>query len=162
VLGLRNPWRFSFDRQTGDLYLGDVGQGSWEEVDFQPAASSGGENYGWNILEGESCYASSNCDKSGFTLPVYVYDTQAGGNCAVTGGFVYRGQTYPSMQGIYFFGDYCSGTISGLQQEAGIWTAQELAGTDFRITSFGEDQSGELYVLDSDGGVYQITAGGTE
>jgi glucose/arabinose dehydrogenase len=159
ALGLRNPWRFSFDRQTGDLYVGDVGQGSWEEVDFQPASSTGGENYGWDILEGETCYGGTNCDKSGFTMPVYVYSTQAQDNCAVTGGFVYRGQAYPSMQRIYFFGDYCSGVVLGMQQESGAWTVQALEDTNYLISSFGEDQSGELYVVDRNGGVYRITAG---
>jgi glucose/arabinose dehydrogenase len=157
ALGLRNPWRFSFDRQTGDLYLGDVGQGSWEEVDFQAAASSGGENYGWDILEGVTCFGSSSCDNSGFTPPVHVYSTRSQGSCAVTGGFVYRGQAYPGMQGIYFFGDYCNGKVWGMQPEAGDWAIQELDDTDTLISSFGEDQSGELYLMDRGGSVYRIT-----
>ena len=97
--GLRNPWRFSFDRSTGDLYIGDVGQNNYEEVDFQPAASSGGQNYGWNIMEGLHCYNATTCNMSGLTLPVLEYDHSAS-NCAITGGFVYRGTQFARMQGI--------------------------------------------------------------
>ena len=107
ALGLRNPWRFSFDRQTGDLYLGDVGQNTSEEVDYQSSSSPGGENYGWNIMEGSNCYQGNSCDQTGLTLPVFTYPTDILG-CAVTGGYVYRGITSPASQGIYFFGDYCS------------------------------------------------------
>jgi glucose/arabinose dehydrogenase len=159
ALGLRNPWRFSFDRQTGDLYLGDVGQGSWEEVNFQPASSQGGENYGWNIMEGQVCYNSPSCNTSGLTLPVSVYPTHSSGSCSVTGGFVYRGSDYPGMQGIYFFADFCNGKIWGLQREGDAWVRQELADTDYMITGFGEDQGGELYLVDRGGGVYQVVEG---
>lgn len=155
AFGLRNPWRFSFDRASGDLYIGDVGQGSWEEVNFQPAASSGGENYGWNIMEGFACFQAASCNQTGLTLPVHVYPTRTAG-CAITGGFVYRGQAYPNLQGIYFYGDYCSGTIWGLQRDGNDWQNQELARTPYSISSFGEDQAGELYLTDRLGGVYQI------
>jgi hypothetical protein len=130
-------WRFSFDRQVGDLYLGDVGQNAWEEIDFQPGDSSGGENYGWNILEGLVCYLTSNCDDSGMTAPVQVY-SHGSGNCSVTGGFVYRGSSEPGLQGIYFYADYCSGKIWGLVNENDIWSSKDLLNTDFNISAFGE------------------------
>jgi glucose/arabinose dehydrogenase len=155
AFGLRNPWRFSFDRASGDLYIGDVGQSSWEEVNIQPAASAGGENYGWNIMEGFECYGATACDQSGLTLPVHAYPTRAGG-CAITGGHVYRGQAYPNLQGIYFYGDYCSGTIWGLKRDGNNWQNQELASTPYNISSFGEDQAGELYLTDRGGSVYQL------
>jgi glucose/arabinose dehydrogenase len=156
ALGLRNPWRFSFDRLTGDLYIGDVGQNDYEEIDFQPASSAGGENYGWNIMEGMRCYSSATCDQTGLTLPVVAYDHSVG--CSVTGGIVYRGRGNPSMEGIYFYGDYCSGRIWGLFREGGAWRESLLADTDVTITSFGEDEAGNLYVADFWGGViYQVT-----
>jgi glucose/arabinose dehydrogenase len=156
AVGLRNPWRFSFDRLNGNLFIGDVGQNAWEEVDFQPASSQGGENYGWNILEGFECYGGGNCDKTGLTLPIFVYQTDVAG-CAVTGGFVYGGQTYPGMQGIYFFGDYCSGRIWGLQPDGNSWLAHEFLDTLYTFSSFGEDEAGELYLIDRGGGaIYQI------
>ena len=154
--GLRNPWRFSFDRQTGDLFIGDVGQNTTEEVNFQPASSAGGENYGWNIMEGLQCYQGGSCDQSGLTLPVFTYPTSILG-CSVTGGFVYRGLDYPAMQGIYFAGDYCSGRIWALQQSGSSWENAELLDTDYWISSFGEDEAGELYLADrSNGRIYQV------
>ncbi len=156
ALGLRNPWRFSFDRLTGDLFIGDVGQNTWEEVDYQPAASPGGENYGWNIMEGMQCYNSSTCDSSGLTMPVFTYRTNIDGN-AVTGGYVYRGSSYPGLQGTYFVGDYSSGKIWGLQNIGGLWQNQLLLDTSNNISSFGEDEAGELYFVDiSTGDVFQI------
>lgn len=156
ALGLRNPWRFSFDRDTGDLYIGDVGQGSWEEIDYQPAASAGGENYGWNEMEGSQCYLP-NCDTTGMTLPVYEYPTHVNGSCAVTGGRVYRGIDYVGLQGIYFFADYCNGIITGLQLEGPTWNDQNLLDSHLSISSFGEDEAGELYFTDiSNGEIYQI------
>jgi hypothetical protein len=108
-------------------------------------------------MEGPECYASSSCNKSGLTLPVHSYATHVNGTCSVTGGFVYRGAAYPGLQGTYFFGDYCSGTIWGLNREGENWQADELIATDFRISSFGEDQAGELYVADISGGaIYAI------
>ncbi len=154
--GLRNPWRFSFDRSTGDLYLGDVGQNAWEEVDYQPAASPGGENYGWNIMEGMQCYNSSTCDSNNLVKPVFTYQTNVEG-CSISGGYVYRGTKYPGLQGIYFFGDYCSGRIWGLQVAGSSWLNQELLNSPYRISSFGEDEDGELYLVDrSAGSIYQV------
>jgi glucose/arabinose dehydrogenase len=158
ALGLRNPWRYSFDRLTGDLYIADVGQDTYEEVDFQPAASAGGENYGWRIMEGLHCYnPSAGCDRSGLTLPIAEYSHGEG--CSVTGGYVYRGANYPALQGQYFFADYCSGTIWSLQRDAaGQWTRTERLAANLPISSFGEDVHGELYVIDLGGAVYQLVA----
>jgi glucose/arabinose dehydrogenase len=156
ALGLRNPWRFSFDRLSGDLYIGDVGQGTWEEVDFQPAASTGGENYGWNIMEGEDCYNSSTCNNSGLVLPVFSYGTHVEG-CSVTGGYIYRGSNFSGLQGIYILGDYCSGRIWGLQKTGNVWTNQMLLDSSYSISSFGEDEAGEIYLADRDSGnIYHI------
>ena len=145
ALGLRNPWRFSFDSLNKDLYIGDVGQNLWEEVDYQPANSTGGENYGWNIMEGKHCYGSSSCDMTGLVLPFYEYSHANA--CSVTGGYVYRGQDYPGMQGIYFFGDWCSGRIWGAQNIANIWQVEELNPIGPHLSSFGEDESGEIYLV---------------
>jgi len=154
ALGLRNPWRFSFDRQTHDLYIGDVGQDTWEEVDFQPASSTGGENYGWDNMEGEACYEPmTNCNQNGMTLPVNVYPHDP--ECSVTGGYVYRGNDYLSLRGIYFFADYCSGRIWGLQRDN--WADRhDFLDTSHNISSFGEDQSGELYLTTQGGNIYLI------
>ena len=159
ALGLRNPWRFSFDRQTGDLYLGDVGQNQWEEVDFQPANSAGGENYGWNILEGLHCFdpAVGCIMPLRYSPPVAEYDHSS--DCSITGGYVYRGPGNPAMQGIYFYGDICSGKIRGLQRLNGTWFSNLLKTAPFGISTFGEDQAGNLYVADySLGVIYQITS----
>jgi hypothetical protein len=150
--GLRNPFRFSFDRLTGELYSGDVGQNLFEEVNVQPAASGGGRNYGWRIMEGFSCFNTANfnlplttCNTSGLTLPVFSY-SHAGGNCAVIGGFVYRGAVARSMQGLYFYGDECTGLLWGLRNQGTVWQNALLFDTPFIITSFGEDQAGQIYV----------------
>jgi glucose/arabinose dehydrogenase len=161
ALGLRNPWRFSFDRKTGDLYIGDVGQDLWEEVDFQGASDPGGENYGWRLMEGNHCYnPPSGCQIPGLTFPVVEYD-HSGGNCSVTGGFVYRGRSYAGLWGIYFYADFCSGRIWGLRPTASGWETTELLKTISQITTFGEDEAGEVYMADSLGNVWQIadTAG---
>ncbi|MCO6449189.1 MAG: PQQ-dependent sugar dehydrogenase [Caldilineales bacterium] len=154
--GLRNPWRFSFDRATGDLYIGDVGQGSWEEVDFQSAASRGGEDYGWNTMEGAHCYQpAQNCETSGSVPPIFDYDHSQG--CSITGGYVYRGADFPALAGTYLFGDYCSGRIWGLRQDAsGNWQSALLLASGINISSFGEDEAGELYVLDLQGQIYRV------
>jgi glucose/arabinose dehydrogenase len=158
ALGLRNPWRFSFDRGTGDLYIGDVGQGSFEEVDFQPASSAGGENYGWNVLEGNSCFGGTTCNPSNFVPPVAVYDHSAG-KCSITGGAVYRGGAYPRMRGIYFYGDFCTGEIFGLTRDGTSWENTLLLDAPFPISSFGEDEAGNLFVTDYNGGaVREIVA----
>ena len=151
--GLRNPWRFSFDRKTNVLYIADVGQGAWEEVDVQPAESTGGENYGWRLTEGNHCFApSTGCPTAGITSPVAEY-SHAGGNCSVTGGFVYRGRDFDGLTGIYFYGDYCSGRIWGLRRTDTGWDDIELLKPGFAISTFGEDEAGEIYVADYTGGV---------
>lgn len=156
ALGLRNPWRFSFDRATGDLYIADVGQDTYEEVDYQPAASAGGENYGWRIMEGRQCYAPpAGCDQTGLVLPVVEY-SHAEGGCAVTGGYVYRGEKYPALTGQYFLGDYCTGKIWSTQRGPTGWSLTQRLLTEAHISSFGEDVRGELYVIDHGGKIYQI------
>lgn len=153
AIGVRNPWRFSFDRQTGDLFIADVGQQLWEEINYQPADSQGGENYGWNIMEGTHCYQQEQCDSSGLVQPIGEYYHEAG-HCSVTGGYVYRGQATPELSGNYIFGDYCSGTIWRLyHMDDGSWSQAQIGDTDLFISSFGEDISGEIYVLDIIGGV---------
>jgi len=158
AIGLRNPWRFSFDRATGDLYIADVGQGQYEEVNFQPAGETAVRNYGWNIMEGLHCF-QPGCNPAGLTLPVAEYSHNAG-DCSVTGGFVYRGTRYPSLQGIYFYGDYCSGRIRTLTRANGAWQSAVALQTNLLISTFGEDDSGELYVADhGSGDIYQIAGG---
>jgi glucose/arabinose dehydrogenase len=148
ALGLRNPWRFSFDRQTGDLYIGDVGQGAREEVDVQPASSRGGENYGWNILEGTLCYTpSSGCTPPArYVPPVAEYDHTQG--CAIAGGTVYRGTVYPSLAGLYLYADFCSGLLWGMRSEAGVWSSALLATVGSQVSAFGEDDAGGVYLAD--------------
>ncbi len=157
ALGLRNPWRFSFDRATGDLYIADVGQNAYEEINWQPASSPGGENYGWNIMEASHCYPPGTiCDPNGLTLPVFEYN-HTDGDRSITGGFVYRGQRYPALQGIYFYADYVSGRIWGLRRIDDGWHNQLLYDAPFQISTFGEDESGELYLADySNGRIYQL------
>jgi glucose/arabinose dehydrogenase len=155
--GLRNPWRFSFDRATDDLYIGDVGQNRYEELHYQPAGSAGGENYGWDIIEGESCFPEGErCDKSGLELPILVY-SHSGSDCSITGGYVYRGSAFPALRGIYFFADYCSGKLWGAIQTPSGWQSALLRNTGMSISSFGEDDRGELYLSDLWGGkIYRV------
>lgn len=160
ALGLRNPWRFSFDRLTGDLWIADVGQANLEELNIQTAGSAGGENYGWRLMEGDSCFnPASGCNDGSLTLPVLQYDHSLG--CSISGGYRYRGQDHPGLAGIYFYGDFCTGRIWGATQDAaGSWAAEELLDTDFRISAFGEDEEGEMYVayLSSNAGaVFRIS-----
>jgi len=156
--GLRNPWRFSFDRATGDLYIGDVGQNAYEEVDFQPAGAAGGLNYGWSIREARHCFQSDTCESNGMVEPIAEYPHAQG--CSITGGYVYRGAAFPSLAGLYIFGDYCSGTIWSLQRNAaGAWEQHKLLDSGLSISSFGEDAAGELYVIDLGGTLYRVTAG---
>ena len=162
--GFRNPWRFSFDRQTHDLYIGDVGQDEWEEIDFIAAGTKGGLNFGWNIMEGSHCYRpSTNCDQTGLVLPITEFKHPAG--CSIIGGYVYRGTQFPAIGGVYFFTDYCSGTVWALTRDAsGAWTQTVViaspasyAGSGY--SSFGEDLAGELYITDlSNGVVYHLIA----
>ena len=157
ALGLRNPWRFSFDRKTGDLYIADVGQNEYEEIHFQPASSNGGENYGWNIMEGGHCYRARTCSTDGLVLPIAEYDHSEG--CSITGGMVYRGRAYPSLRGMYLYGDYCSGRIWGLRRSGAAWEKALLIDTSIDISTFGEDEAGNVYVADhGEGRVYSIEA----
>ncbi len=157
ALGLRNPWRFSFDRLTGDLYISDVGEDRYEEVNFQPASSTGGEHYGWNVMEGKHC-VEEPCNRFQYFWPVAEYPhTNDPYRCSVIGGFVYRGLMYPNMQGIYFFADYCSGEIWGLRYDGNNWLMQELLHAHYEFTSFGEDEAGEVYLVDHhEGNVFQL------
>ena len=157
--GLRNPWRFSFDRETGDLWIADVGQNEYEEVNFEPAASNGGVNYGWRCYEGNHEYNTSGCQNKGeYTFPIHEYSHSETGGCSVTGGFVYRGDQYPNLQGHYVFSDYCSDNIWTLYNDNGDWkqTDQgEFPGNNF--VTFGEAADGELYVAGiSSGKIFHI------
>ncbi|MDQ3222545.1 MAG: PQQ-dependent sugar dehydrogenase [Gemmatimonadota bacterium] len=157
--GLRNPWRLTFDRATGDLYIADVGQSAWEEVHVSPATAGAGKgaNYGWNIMEGPDCYAASSCDRTSLDLPVLAYDHGQG--CSITGGYVYRGAAIPQLQGHYFYADICQGWVRSFRYAGGQavdqadWPTLRPGAT---IPSFGEDAAGELYVIASDGGIFKI------
>ncbi len=152
--GLRNPWRYSFDRQTGDLFIADVGQNAWEEVNFQPAASPGGENYGWRITEGSHCYNPNPCDTTGLTLPIAEYGRSDGRS--VTGGFVYRGAAHPALQGVYLYADYLTGRIWGLRFDGSAWENRLLLESGRNISSFGQDAAGEVYVVDHSGEIMRV------
>ncbi len=169
AVGLRNPWRFSFDRETGDVYLGDVGEVTREEINFEPAGSPGGVNYGWSIEEGSTCHAHAcgaaypACGDSGYTRPLYEYDQSFG--CSVTGGYVYRGCAIPDLRGTYFYGDYCSGRIWSFEAVGGAVTGFQERTTELkpsglninRPVSFGEDGDGELLVIDYlDGELFRV------
>lgn len=163
ALGLRNPWRFSFDRATSDLYIADVGQSEVEEINVQPASSPGGENYGWRCKEGTRDYdMSGNCPQLTLTPPVFEYE-HADNNKSITGGFVYRGTVHQALQGVYLYSDFGSGRIWGLRNNNGVWENTLLIDTDFIVTSFGEAEDGTLYVtsfVESDNpvsAVYRIT-----
>jgi glucose/arabinose dehydrogenase len=157
--GLRNPWRFSFDRGNGDLYIADVGESEWEEVDYASATQGWGRgvNYGWSEMEGTHCFRRQNCDQTGFALPVVEYGR--GDGCSITGGYVYRGAAIPFLQGHYFYADYCAGWVRSLRMENGVvveqteWPELEPGGL---VTSFGEDAAGELYIVTQQGGVFEI------
>lgn len=157
--GLRNPWRFSFDRQTGDMFVGDVGQGLWEEIDFQ-TSGSGGSNYGWRLMEGLHCFnPSTGCNPGSLTLPLLEYSHTLG--CSVTGGFRYRGTLLSGHVGTYFFADFCTGRIWGATSNAGgAWSATELVDTDLLIATFGEDPAGEIYLSNwaTSGGLYRLVS----
>ena len=152
--GLRNPWRFSFDRLTGDLYIGDVGLNRWEEVNFQPADSAGGANYGWNIKEGHEDFAGGTL--MNYVPPIFTYGHEHG--CSVIGGYVYRGAAIPKLQSVYLFGDFCSGRIWATWIRSGDMKRSviELTKLDIAISSFGEDEAGEVYVIDYGGTVYRL------
>jgi glucose/arabinose dehydrogenase len=167
ALGLRNPWRYSFDRKTGDLWIGDVGQSHFEEVDVLTPAMRAAEtptNFGWNRTEGLHCYpAAAACDRARYTDPVIEYDH--GDGCAITGGFVYRGRALPALDGLYFYADYCSAMIRSLRWHSpgkpvtDVWDWREALDPEGRLaslSSFGEDAAGELYLLSLDGSVYRF------
>jgi glucose/arabinose dehydrogenase len=155
--GLRNPWKYAFDRETGDLWIADVGQGAFEEVNVQPAASEGGENYGWNTMEGSSCYSEEStvdtCDESGLTLPVAEYGRDEGNS--ITGGYVYRGAALPSLNGHYIFGDFGSGTVWSVSPTEN-HARTVLLESGLQVVAFGEDEAGELYLADFSGTLYRF------
>jgi glucose/arabinose dehydrogenase len=168
-IGVRNPWRFSFDRLTGDIYIADVGQGSREEIDFEPAGSAGNINYGWDCREGFICSPGNNggdgcsCTQGGLTDPILDISHSDSGTCSITGGYVYRGCAIPSEHGNYFFADYCGGYIRSFHYEPGnaipvAWQARtsQLSGIMGQVVSFGEDLAGELYICTSGGNIYKI------
>jgi len=157
ALGLRNPWRFSFDRLTGDLWIADVGQDKWEEIDFHSSSGTGGENYGWSCFEGDQPYKTGDCKSTAeFTFPVYTY--QHGPECSVTGGYVYRGLTSSPYYGYYFFADFCTDQIWTLHYESGKWIRKDFAslpGNSF--STFGEDYRGGIYVAGlASGNIYRL------
>lgn len=163
--GLRNLWRFSFDRSTGDLWMADVGQDAWEEIDFAPASSTGGENYGWRCMEGANCTGLSGCtcDLSGATLRLPIQQYQhTGGNCSITGGYVYRGSAISGLAGTYFYSDYCTGRTWSLKWNGtSVTDFQERTsqlGTFGNPTSYGQDANGELYVCGDNGRVRKIVS----
>ncbi len=152
--GLRNPWRYSFDRLTGDLWIGDVGQSAWEEVDVQPSGSSGGENYGWNRMEGSHPYGGAD-PPARAVRPVYEYSHDQG--CVVTGGYVYRGESIPDLYGAYVFADFCAGELEALRLKDGrVIDHRVLGPVVSSLSSFGEDAQGELYAMSLSGGLYRL------
>jgi len=161
AFGVRNPWRFSFDRLTGDMWIGDVGQDAWEEIDFQPASSTGGENYGWRCYEGLAPYNTSGCGpQNQYIPPIHVYANTSSVGCSVTGGFVYRGSEFPDLYGYYVYADYCSGRIWTLRPntQGGGWTNEfMMQGPSSQFSSFGEDQFGEIYLAGlGNGNIYRV------
>ena len=162
--GLRNPWRFSFDRATADMFIGDVGQACFEELSFQPANSTGGENYGWRVMEATHCFdfgnfgncAFTGCSTTGLTLPVLEYPSSQG-NCSEIAGYRYRGAAIPALVGAFLDADFCTGQIRRAVESGGVWTSSPLLAASFAISTFGEDEGGELYVTDYNAGaVYRI------
>ncbi len=155
--GLRNPWRFSFDRETADLYIADVGQNTVEEINFQPADARAGLNYGWSVMEGTRCFDDRNCAaRTDLVRPVYEYGR--GDGVSVSGGYVYRGKRFPFLTGVYLFGDYGSGQVWGLRRNGGRWEGQKLIDTGLPIVAFGEDEDGEMYMVVHNGRVLRLGA----
>jgi glucose/arabinose dehydrogenase len=163
--GFRNPWRFSFDRQTGDLYISENGEHAWEEINYQPADDTGGQNYGWSVAEGNHCYPNDPCDMTGLTPPIHeVPHDEADPDCSgsIIGGYVYRGSALPQLQGHYFYANFCTQTVNSFVVSGGMATDHQDWTSDLgvaRPVSFGEDADGELYLVSfSDGAVYKIDA----
>ena len=177
--GFRNVWRFSFDKETGDMYLGDVGQNNWEEIDWQPSNSKGGYNYGWNILEGNHCYPEDlKCDINIFDNPIFEYPNNAKYvktlfgikqpnmvGCSITGGYVYRGKAVKELYGRYLFGDYCTGKVWSILIKKGEvldiinhtdTILDSMGKKEFYLSSFGEDNNGELFLIDYNGTIYKL------
>lgn len=154
--GLRNPWRFSFDRNTGDLFIADVGQYNWEEINFQSASSTGGENYGWDCLEGTHSHTTNATCLPNPIAPILEY-SHSGGNCSVTGGYRYRGANYPVLNGYYFYGDWCTGIVWAAQPGTGqTWDTEQVLNLGMGLNSFGEDENGEIYAVMADGRLLSI------
>lgn len=159
AFGLRNPWRFSFDAQTGDLLIADVGQNRIEEINLLPVNPEAATNFGWNAMEGSECYTDPGCDRTGLALPIMEYTHDVGG-CSVTGGYVYYGENLPDLNGTYIFGDYCTGYVwQGVRNGDGTWTMNGPVSSGLTISTFGVDEQGELYVADLNSGIiYRLEA----
>lgn len=157
--GLRNPWRFSFDAETGDLLIADVGQDWIEEINLLPVGTDTAPNFGWNVMEGDTCYLEAGCDRTGITLPIMEYTHQEGG-CSVTGGYVYYGENLPDFTGTYIFGDYCTGYVwQGVRADDGTWEMNGPVQSGLAISTFGVDRHGEIYVADLNTGIiYRLEA----
>lgn len=160
-MGLRDPWRYNFDRKTGDLYIADRGGGAWQLLYALPSTALTGHNFGWNIAAGSRCATNRPCDRSGFTVPILEYDR--GNGCGITSGYVYRGRAIPELEGAYFFADFCSGMIRSIrwknQQVSEHWnwkTVLDPRGRLRRLTSFGQDRAGELYLMSQSGTVWKL------
>jgi glucose/arabinose dehydrogenase len=158
-LGLRNPWRFSFDAATGDLWIGDVGQSAWEEIDLEPAGSGGGRNYGWNAMEGTHRYAGGADPERSMVDPIFEYPHD-GSVCAVTGGYRYRGSDLAELRGWYVFADFCGGSLEAIRPSGGGGVHRDLGPSVENLASFGEDAAGELYAMSLSGPVYRLVAPG--
>ncbi|MCB0114229.1 MAG: PQQ-dependent sugar dehydrogenase, partial [Caldilineaceae bacterium] len=158
AIGLRNPWRYSFDAETGDFWIADVGQNQYEEVNLVPAdtVAQGGLNFGWPVVEGLHCFTSDGCDQSDYFAPVHEY-SHTGNGCSVTGGYVYRGEDFPELDGVYFFADYCTGYLwASWQGDDGERQMERVFETGLTVSSFGEDQDGELYIIDYNGEIHRL------
>ena len=152
--GVRNPWRISFDRASGDMYFGDVGQNLWEEINFQPADSMGGENYGWNAYEASQVF-NGGVPAEETVFPIAEYNHDLG--CSITSGYIYRGETLPDFDGVFFYGDWCTGNVwASYRDVSGTWQSSLFTQTAFQIAAFGEDEAGELYIVDYSGDLYRI------
>ena len=154
--GLRNPWRFSFDRETGDLWIADVGQGEYEEVNVI-GVTEGGANFGWNVTEGPVCYLADACDTTNLVDPVFTYTHSSGDGCSVTGGYVFRGEEFADLQGVYVLADYCTGLLwGGAPNREGGFTFSEPVETGLNVSSFGEGADGSVYIVDLNGAIYEL------